>query len=343
MKLINKILFFSGSLLKKTSFLLDGLMNFKSDSLRIVYYHMISNSDYPFYFDNKAISVKEFKEQLLFFKKRYDIISLSQAIEFAQNRESLKRKLVITFDDGFADNYLFAAPILNDLDLTATFFLIGNCIDNQDLMWRNKLLLIQKVDEPVLKGGLDKVVNQYELSLKGYKNLMSWSLNHFPMDKKEEIVNSLWNYTMGISIEEYLEKDKPYLTSKQIVELSNQGFEFGSHSMSHPNFSKLSYEEFKKEIVDSTVKIEKIINKKVSFFTYPFGYRANLSFEKQLLKEEFGLINTFLGTRNKLNNSDKNIISWERDNLEHSFEIALSRFLLVAAFRNFINKLSINI
>lgn len=335
MNLLNKTLFFSGSLLNKAPFIFNKLINYKPDSLRIVYYHMVSNSDYPFYFENKAISVEEFKGQLLFFKERYDIISLSQAIEFAQNGESLKQKLVITFDDGFADNYTVAAPVLNDLKCNATLYLIGNCIDNKDLMWRNKLLLIQKVDAAVLKSGLDKIVNQYKLSLQGYKNLMSWSFNHFPMDKKEEIVNNLWNYTMDVSVGEYLSKHQPYMTTKHIIELSNQGFEFGSHSMSHPIFNKLSYKKFKNEILDSKSIIEQITHKKINSFSYPFGKRASFAFEQRLKEESLDSITVFLGTRNKLKNTNNNLTLWERDNLEHSFEIALSRFLLVSTIRSF--------
>lgn len=337
MKLVNKVLFFSGSLLKKSPFLLNRMMNYKSDSLRIVYYHMVSKNDHPYYFDNKAISVDEFKEQLIFLKKRFDIIRLSDAIILTNKGESLKKKLVITFDDGFADNYTVAAPVLKELNCNATFFLIGNCIDNKDLMWRNKLLLIQKADEVILKKGLDQIVNQYKLSIEGYKNLMSWSSNAIPMNKKEEIVNSLWKYTMNISIEDYLSQYQPYITKYQILELDNQGFEFGLHSMSHPYFNKLTYEEFRDEILNSKKIIEQLLQKEVITFTYPFGQKANHAFEQRLLKENPNSIITFLGTRNKLNNIPENITSWERDNLEHPCEIALSRFCWLSMFRSFMN------
>ena len=335
MNLLNKTLSLSGSLLKRSPFLLNHLINYKSDSLRIIYYHMVSKNKYPFYFDNKAISVDEFREQIIFFKKHYDIISLSDAIKIAKKGESLKRKLVITFDDGFTDNYTVAAPVLKDLKCNATFYLIGNCIDNKDLMWRNKLLLINQADEAIVKKGLEKVVKQYELNFSGFKNLMGWSFEAIPMKKKEEVVNNLWELTMDISIEEFLNKHKPYMTNQQVIELHNEGFEMGSHSMSHPNFSKLTYEEFRSEILNSKDKIEQLIHKKVNSFSYPFGQKSSLTFEKRLLKENTDSIETFLGTRNKLKNTRENIISWERDNLEHPFEIAMSRFLVVSALRSF--------
>jgi len=335
MKLVNKVLSFSGSLIRKSPFLLNRLINYKSDSLRIVYYHIVSKNNYPYYFDNKAISIDEFREQIIFFKKKFDVISMSEAIRLANNNDSLKKKLVITFDDGFIDNYNVAAPVLKELNCSATFYLIGNCIDNKDLMWRNKLLLISNVDSAILTKGLKRVAEEYELSLDGYQNLMSWSSDAIPMHKKEEVVNSLWEYSMNISVKEYLSRFKPYMTSQQILELDSQGFEFGIHSMSHPNFSRLTYKEFRDEILNSKKIIDGLVDKKVTTFTYPFGQKPSIAFEQRLLKENPDVIEIFFGTRNKLKNIPENLITWERDNMEHPFTIALSRFLLVSIIRSF--------
>lgn len=336
MNLLNKTLFISGFLIKKSPLLFNSLLKFKSNSLRIIYYHIVSEKKHSYYFDNKSITPVEFEHQMNLFKKYYDIISLSEALLLAKQGRSLKRKLVITFDDGFHENYTVIAPILIKLKLNATFYLIGNCIDNKDLMWRNKLLVIsKKVENKILKKGIETITREYNLNTNNYKNLMNWSFHSFQMSKKDKIVDSLWNFTMNISIGEYLDEYKPYMTVKQIKELNNQGFEFGSHSMSHPIFSRLSYEEFENEINDSKTRIEQIIDKRVNSFSYPFGKRANTDYEKKILNKNLDTIDTFLGTRNRLHNFKNNNISWERDNLEFPFEIALSRFLIVSAIRSY--------
>ena len=122
-------------------FIENQVLNYRSFSLRIVYYHIISDSDPEYYFPNKALSIQEFRDHIKFFKRRYDIISIEEAIELSDNNQSLKNKLVITFDDGFQENYSIIAPILFENNVRATFFLISSCIDNQDIMWRNKILL----------------------------------------------------------------------------------------------------------------------------------------------------------------------------------------------------------
>jgi peptidoglycan/xylan/chitin deacetylase (PgdA/CDA1 family) len=42
----------------------------------------------------------------------------------AEKKESLYRKLVLTFDDGFRENYDVIATILKEKGITATFFRI---------------------------------------------------------------------------------------------------------------------------------------------------------------------------------------------------------------------------
>ena len=337
MSILNNILFFNGSILMKTPSLVKLLLNYKSDSLRIVYYHIVTEKNQPYYFDNKSITPKEFECQINFLKKHYEIISLSEAMLYAKEKKSLKKKLVLTFDDGFTENHTVIAPILSKNNLSAVFYLMSNCIDNKDMMWRNKLLLINKVDRNNLDNGIKLISKKYKLETKRSRNLMEWSFKYFPMDVKDEIVNLLWKLTLDIGVEEYLEKNEPYLTSKQIVELNSQGFEFGSHSMSHPIFSKLTYQEFEHEIVNSKIEIEKIIKKNISSFSYPFGNRAPLNFEEKFLSDNPNSIDMFLGTKSKLKNTNRTISSWERDNLEFSNEIALSRFLIVPAIRAILN------
>ena len=339
MRLINSLLSYSGNRIVNSSQLLNFFSNFNSSSLRIVYYHAVTDSELSFYFDGKAISPKEFEEQLIFLKNHYQIISLSEAIDLAHHNKSLKKKLVITFDDGFKLNYSTIAPILTKHKVTATFFLIGNCIDNQDLMWRNKIQVLQNYDKKRFGKTLSQRMGVSEKKLNETSNLMEWTFYRLPMNEKEEVLNYCWKEIMEFSLEEYLSAEKPYLTSTEIIELQDLGFEFGSHSNSHPVFTNLSYDEFKKEIEDSVIKIERITGNKVNSFSYPFGRRSPYKYELKFQSESDFSIKTFLGTRNNLRNHGDSII-WERDNVEHDFSVAMSRFFLLSVLRNKIKYLS---
>src|SRR6476661_11087760 len=187
---------------------LNKFFRYKKDSLRIGYYHVISSQNKEYLFDQKKISPQVFKEQLSFFKKHFDIISLNEALQMVERRESFYGKLVLTFDDGFVENYSVVAPILKERKIPATFFLIGNSIDNKDLMWRNKLLVIARKAGKRLPKIIEQATTTFELpSMNSYENLMNWSLRTWPMTKKEEIANYCWNAADIGTIQEYLQKN----------------------------------------------------------------------------------------------------------------------------------------
>ena len=78
----------------------------------------------------------------------------------------------------------------------------------------------------------------------------------------------------------YLDKfNFPFLTTEQILELSNSGHIIGSHTFSHVNLKNLDKSDFKLEITESRRIIEKITNKDCLFFASPYGKKIKISNE----------------------------------------------------------------
>jgi len=296
---------------------------------------MITEDTPEYYFNGKSIDIKTFKKHLKFYKNKYDVISLKDAISLSEQGDSLNRKLVITFDDGFRENHSIIAPILLDENLTGTFFIISNCIDNMDMMWRNKLILIDKYKGKNFYSIVNNVCSEFSIpNIKHNQNLMDWSIKTWPMNIKESIINNLWSQIMPMSVSEYLNQNKPYCSVKEIKELVNDKFEIGSHSMSHPIFSKLDYNQFKNEIINSSDKLSEITNHKVNYFSYPFGIRAENASEQKFFSSQKDNWR-FFGIKNKMKNYGKNLKIWERDNSEFSYGKMLLRFHLLPAYRLF--------
>jgi peptidoglycan/xylan/chitin deacetylase (PgdA/CDA1 family) len=85
-----------------------------------------------------TVSVKAFDRQMQFLKNnKYAVMTLDKAAALiAQRKKIPARALVITFDDGEVDNYLYAFPILKKYGLPATIFLVVNDIGKPDkLNW----------------------------------------------------------------------------------------------------------------------------------------------------------------------------------------------------------------
>jgi len=77
------------------------------------------------------VPVERFTEQMKFLKDNgYTTLSLDELYDFFNNNKPIPSKsVVITFDDGYADNYTNAYPVLKELGLKATMFVITSTID----------------------------------------------------------------------------------------------------------------------------------------------------------------------------------------------------------------------
>jgi peptidoglycan/xylan/chitin deacetylase (PgdA/CDA1 family) len=80
-----------------------------------------------------SVSPENFRRQMDFLARhKYNVISLAEFVRAKENKEELSRNtVVITFDDGYADNYIFAYPILQEYNLPATIFVIVNAVSKQ--------------------------------------------------------------------------------------------------------------------------------------------------------------------------------------------------------------------
>lgn len=83
-------------------------------------------------------SVERFTRFCRFARQHFDVIGLGELVGRLERGESIGRALAITFDDGYEDNFEFAAPVLRALDLPATFFVVTNFIDSDTVAWWDK-------------------------------------------------------------------------------------------------------------------------------------------------------------------------------------------------------------
>jgi len=91
----------------------------------ILMYHNISYEKGSFF-----VSPENFTKQMEYLKKNgYEVITLDELAASIRNKKPLKhKKVVITFDDGYRDNFQYAYPVLKKLGFPATIFLITDFI-----------------------------------------------------------------------------------------------------------------------------------------------------------------------------------------------------------------------
>lgn len=88
-------------------------------------YHSVSDS----FESDLSVTVRQFEQQMVYLSENFNVISLEKAVEYIKNGDiPEKNSIVITFDDGYKDNYCNAYPILKKLKLPATIFLLVSYI-----------------------------------------------------------------------------------------------------------------------------------------------------------------------------------------------------------------------
>jgi peptidoglycan/xylan/chitin deacetylase (PgdA/CDA1 family) len=129
-----------GSQLNKVLKALIGRMAFKSG----LYRHLLSETAIVVVFhrvhagaesDDMALSMAEFQSYCTFFKRYFNVVPLRTMVEQMKCGSIQQLQLAITLDDGYMDNYEFAAPILKSLGLPATFFVVTQYIGTEVVPW----------------------------------------------------------------------------------------------------------------------------------------------------------------------------------------------------------------
>ncbi len=104
--------------------------------LTILTYHSIGNEIEP----DEAVTPEEFEKQLQYIKDNYKVIPLEEAVEYLQTDiEKIADSIVITFDDGYSDNYHNAYPLLKKHSFPATIFLISDLINDKGGKYLSRL------------------------------------------------------------------------------------------------------------------------------------------------------------------------------------------------------------
>ncbi len=257
-------------------------------------YHRVVDNDCNFISSNiynqagTTISTATFIKQIKLLQKQYSIISLRELVSRLQESRILPLNVcALTFDDGYKDHYQNVFPILKKLEIPATFFVIGACIAGSGrVRWLDKYYYI--LDHALLKYHdieLENILSYiyYKFNKKDenkftpnlLKNFIRGSLN------KDKIINYLARI-LQVKIDSKKINQSLYLSRDNILEMMNYGMDFGAHSMTHPDLSKLNFRQAQYEIMQSGDIIREITRQRKIAFAYPFG--GPKTYNKKIMK-----------------------------------------------------------
>jgi peptidoglycan/xylan/chitin deacetylase (PgdA/CDA1 family) len=291
-----------------------------SDDLVVVTYHRISEvADTN---DPLKISAATFENQIRHLKLRYRIITSKDLYNaLISVRRLPKNSCLITFDDGWEDNYKIAFPILKKYEAPAMIFLSSDYIGTKKVFWH--VSLRKTLSNPSINNWIDNrafsawPTELGELATKALEQSVdkrSWLINQIiermksvPPDRLEALISCLGDRSKALCCSE----EDSMLSWGQVSEMSLSGITFGSHTRSHSILNFLKDESVWNEISGSKKEIEKRLKDVIHFIAYPNGEYDERSIQAA---SEAGFIGGFT-CRQGVNKSLKEPMELKRINM----------------------------
>jgi peptidoglycan/xylan/chitin deacetylase (PgdA/CDA1 family) len=211
---------------------------------------------------------RRFDELCVWLKSLFKVLPLNEAVARLKAGTLPARAAAITFDDGYADNYRVALPILQRHGLSATFFIATGFLDG-GRMWNDTIIeTVRASATPTLD------LSSLGLGLHGLASI----------DEKRAAISSLIKQIKyqpdsdRITITNRIARlanvsppDNLMMTSAEVRAMRRAGMQIGAHTVSHPILAKLPDDQAISEIETSKRFLEELLNEKVGLFAYPNG------------------------------------------------------------------------
>ena len=207
----------------------------RTEGRLILMYHRVAIADSdPL---ELCVAPERFAEQLELLQSLGRIVPLGEITRARSNGLTV----AITFDDGYADNALVAAPLLEARDAPATVFVVAGAVGSGRAFWWDRL------------AGL--------VGLEQYWPL--WDrLRVLPAERIEEELQALGPEP---------EADGRPLSEDELSALAAGPVEVGAHTLTHPSLPALPTEARRREIAGSRERLEELVGRPLDAFAYPYG------------------------------------------------------------------------
>jgi peptidoglycan/xylan/chitin deacetylase (PgdA/CDA1 family) len=210
-----------------------------------------------------------FRGQMELLARHFNPVSLDDVSLYLRGRKELgPRSVAVTFDDGYADNYGVARPILDQVGIPAIFYVAVDSIENQTFPWpgqlRHAFLSARAVSWTDAEGkvrrleGREERLRAFEAASARCAKLCGEAQKAF-LDRARE----------DLGAEPIAAKERPMMSWDELRLLVQGGHLVGSHTMTHPNMAHVPETEARAEFSASKRRLDEQIGNPVVHFSYP--------------------------------------------------------------------------
>jgi peptidoglycan/xylan/chitin deacetylase (PgdA/CDA1 family) len=208
-----------------------------------------------------SATADQFERQVDHFAANCDVIALDEVP--AALRASRGRRVLITFDDGYRDNFDLAFPILRAAGVPAAFFLATGFLDRPRLSWW---------DELAWMGAGREAPERYKRLAPG----------------EGEAFLDAAALRSGRGRAGPREAEGVWMTWDMAREMRDAGMAFGGHTVHHPVLAGLPAERQRREIGGSAQRLAEELGITMRAFSYPVGSPGTFDETTKRLVREAG-------------------------------------------------------
>jgi peptidoglycan/xylan/chitin deacetylase (PgdA/CDA1 family) len=255
----------------------------------IICYHRVGDTKDRWAID--TTDIVDFEKEMRYLTKTHKILSLEEIAGIINGNKALpKRGVVVTFDDGYKDNYTNAFPVLKKYNIPATIFLTTGNIGTGHLFWWDKLeyILCNTKIKSFDLGDFGTIITPSGKNKIKKLDKITIRFTKMPEDKKNNLIENLVKNS-DVDFPKNLGKDI-IMSWDEIKQMSEGGINFGAHTVTHPILTKIPLNQAKNEIINSKKEIEKRLKKPVTTFSYPNGLADDYNEDIKTILKENGFI-----------------------------------------------------
>lgn len=226
-----------------------------------------------------TVSVTEFESQIDYLVRFFTPVSGQHVVDSVEEEKLLPpNPVLITFDDGYRNNLTHAAPILRRKGVPAVFGVTTSYVGTRSILWADEILLrVLDWQHPALHAptGLFRLPSAISERLLVARRI-SQGCKRIPIDTRNEFLAFLRSRTPPVP--SYFDPEaNEFMNWAEARQLADQGFDIGSHTVSHPILTGLTAEMVAAELRESRATIERHCRSSCTMLAYPNGSQEDYS------------------------------------------------------------------
>ena len=250
----------------------------RNPALTILAYHRVMPTDalecYPF--DQELISATpgQFDSQMRYVREHLHPVSLKDVIaHIEQGTPFPPNSVAVTFDDGFADTYRYAFPVLRRYHIPATIFVSTGYVESGEPFWfelASYLVYRMPPQTLELRDGIRLPTGDSWSDRTSSLRRLHSILKDLPNATRLQVLD-VWRHQFADQLTHGASLHSRPINWQQITEMAASGISFGSHTVSHPNLTRVTDEDLHRELTESKCVLESKLQQPIDTIAYPIG------------------------------------------------------------------------